>query len=126
MATPGLEIYSVDRHVPVEELGGLLKLGAEVPTAELSAVGWGDRETVIDELATFFPFPRYFNREWEAVPNAVAEQSEQGKLVLVRGLGPEALPHLGLLIDYAAAALARPGLVQGTHPPPPHIPPSSR
>lgn len=113
MATPGLEIYAVERHVPVVELAGLLKLGPDVPTTELSAVEWGDRETVIDELATFFPFPRYFNREWDAVPGAVAEQVEKGRLILVRGLSSEGLQHLGLLIDYAAAALGRPGKVQG-------------
>jgi hypothetical protein len=123
MATPGLEIYAVTHHVPLEQLGALLKLG-DTPAAELSAVDWQDRETVVDELATFFPFPRYFTREWEAVMDAVAEQVEKGKLVLVRGLTPAALPHLGLLIDYAAAALSREqqGKVQGT--PSPHPPPT--
>lgn len=120
MATPGLEIYSVARHVPLEQLAALLKLG-DTPAAELSAVDWQDRETVVDELATFFPFPRYFTREWEAVKDAVAEQVEKGKLVLVRGLAPCALPNLGLLIDYAAAALSRQGKVQGTPAPPPKL-----
>jgi len=112
MATPGLEIYSVARHVPLEQLAALLKLG-DTPAAELSAVDWQDRETVVDELATFFPFPRYFTREWEAVKDAVAEQVEKGKLVLVRGLAPCAFPNLGLLIDFAAAALSGQGKVQG-------------
>lgn len=112
-----MEVYVLPEgsHVPLGELAALLKLGADVPAAELSAVEWADRETVIDELATFFPFPRYFVREWEAVPAALAEQVDKGKLVLLRGLSsPTALAHLALLLDYAAAALlARPAKIQG-------------
>jgi hypothetical protein len=104
MATPGLEIYSISHHVPLEQLSALLKLG-NIPTAELSVVEWNDQETVMDELATFFPFGRYFIREWEGVKDALAEQVEKGKLVLVRGISAEAVPNLGTIIDYVANAL---------------------
>jgi len=127
MATPGLEIYSISHHVPLEQLSALLKLG-NIPTAELSVVEWNDQETVMDELATFFPFGRYFIREWEGVKDALAEQVEKGKLVLVRGISAEAVPNLGTIIDYVANALhSSKGAVaraQGSSPPLPKSSPA--
>lgn len=114
-------MYSVgSKYVPtVDQLATLLKLAPEVPTAELSAVEWGDREVVVDELANFFPLTRYFDREWDSVKAALADQVERGKLVLVRGISQEAHQNLGLLLDYSAAALGTDSKVKGMMNPPP-------
>jgi len=103
------------RAVPAleKQLAALLKLAPEVPTAELSAHEWADREVVVDELATFFPLTRYFDREWASVKTSLADQLERGKLVLVRGISAEARPHLGLLLDYSASALGPDSKVKG-------------
>jgi len=57
-----------------------------VPQSELSAVGWDDKDVAVDELATFFPFPRTFNREWESVGATLEEGGlfKQGRLLAVR------------------------------------------
>jgi len=80
-----LEFVSTERRVRIETLAQLLKL-EEVPQSELSAVGWDDKDVAVDELATFFPFPRTFNREWEAIASTVGEGGlfKQGRLVVVR------------------------------------------
>jgi len=84
-ATP-LEFFSTDRYVPIEALADLLKFDPEIPQSEVSAVGWEDKEIVVDELATFFPFPRNFNREWESVKPTLADASSfaKGRLLVIR------------------------------------------
>jgi len=88
-ATNALEVFSLDNYVPLGELGSVLKFGEE-PLTELSAVGWEDLETVIDELATFFPFPRYSNREWSSVKESLAELLGGGRLIVVRAIDVKA------------------------------------
>jgi len=80
-----VEVYSTDRRVPIEKLAELLKVPAEVPQSELSAVGWDDKDIAVDELATFFPFPRNFNREWESINEAFGEGLfSKGRLIVIR------------------------------------------
>jgi len=82
---PPLEFFATDRYVPIEALANLLKFSDEIPQSEVSAVGWEDKEIVVDELATFFPFPRNFNREWEAIKETLADGSfSKGRLVVIR------------------------------------------
>jgi len=83
--TSSLEFVSTEHRVQIETLAQLLKL-EEVPHSELSAVGWDDKDVAVDELATFFPFPRTFNREWESVGATVEEGGlfKQGRLLVVR------------------------------------------
>ncbi len=108
-----VDIYSIPHHAPVEQLATLLK-ATDIPATELSAVGWDDRETFVDELSTFFPFPRYFNREWESVKDCVVELVSKGRLILLRGLSEAAHQNLGILVDYAASAPE--GRTPGTFP----------
>jgi len=83
--TSSLEFVSTERRVRIETLAQLLKLEEE-PQSELSAVGWDDKDVAVDELATFFPFPRTFNREWESISATLEEGGlfKQGRLVVVR------------------------------------------
>jgi len=85
-AAAALEFFSVDRHGSIEQLANLLKFSDETTQSELSAVGWDDKEIVVDELATFLPFPRNFNREWESVKETLTEGSvfRKGCLIVIR------------------------------------------
>jgi len=82
--TTPLEFFSTDRRVHLETLAKQLNL-EEVPHSELSAVGWDDKDVAVDELATFFPFPRTFNREWESVTATLSEGLfNKGRLIVIR------------------------------------------
>jgi len=113
MATQGLEIYSINHFVPEDDLLNLLKLPQDYPTSELSAFNWEDKEVFIDELATFFPFPKYFNREWDAVKECVVELCTRGRVVMVRGITPASIPTLEILVDYAASLFGAEKKAQG-------------
>jgi len=101
--TEELEIFSLDNYIPIEELAQHMKFGDESSMTELSAFGWDDKETVMDELATFFPFPRYFSREWEAVKDCLAELLSRGRLVVIRAIEGEAPQNLISLLDDVAS-----------------------
>jgi len=93
-----VDVLSSTKYIPVSELVSLLKFGDE-PTTELSAFGWDDEETVMDELATFFPFPRYFNRDWAAVKTCVAELCQSGRLIIIRGITPQGSANVNHFVD---------------------------
>jgi len=108
--TNTIEIFSIDSYLPYEELGSVLKF-TDTPLTELSAVGWEDSETVMDELATFFPFPRYYNRGWEGIKEVLAELCRQGRLIVIRAVNTqttEAFANVALLIDEVASLYANP------------------
>jgi len=86
MASTAPEFFSSDTFVPFAELGTVLKFQDHDPVTELSAVGWEDDETVMDELATFFPFPRYYNKGWEGVKECLAELCAKGRLIVIRAV----------------------------------------
>jgi len=84
-ASTKLEVFSTDRRVPIETLATLVKAAEEIPQSELSAVGWDDKDIAVDELATFFPFPRNFNREWESIHSTLADGLfNKGRLIVFR------------------------------------------
>jgi len=84
-ASTKLEVFATDHRVPIGTLAQLAKVSEEVPHSELSAVGWDDQDVAVDELATFFPFPRSFNREWESVHDTLAEGLlSKGRFLVVR------------------------------------------
>eukprot|EP01089_Gocevia_fonbrunei_P006342 TRINITY_DN16980_c0_g1_i1.p1 TRINITY_DN16980_c0_g1~~TRINITY_DN16980_c0_g1_i1.p1 ORF type:complete len:276 (-),score=63.45 TRINITY_DN16980_c0_g1_i1:93-827(-) len=109
MAQP-IEVLSSTKYIPVAELVSLLKFGDE-PTSELSAFGWEDEETVFDELATFFPFPRIFNRDWPAVKTCVAELCQNSRLIIIRGITPKGLANVSHFVDSVVSGEAPSGRV---------------
>jgi hypothetical protein len=117
MASPSLELFAIDHYVSLEELGRVLKFGEDQPLTELSVNGWEDKETVMDELATFFPFPRYFSREWEAVKDYVADLVSRGRLITLRGVpaqaGGAAFDNVVAFIDDLASLYGTPQAPQG-------------
>jgi len=104
-----LEVFSVDSYIPYEELGIVLKF-ENTPLTELSAVGWEDSETVLDELATFFPFPRYYNRGWEGIKEVLAELLRNGRLIVIRSVNTQtnAFANVTLLLDEVASLYSNP------------------
>jgi hypothetical protein len=98
MAAPKFEVFSISKYIPVADIASLLKFGDE-PTTELSAFQWDDEETVMDELATFFPFPRYFNRDWNDVKKCVSELCAGGRLIIVRSISTQAAHALAHFVD---------------------------
>lgn len=86
MSTTGLELFSTSTYLPFEEFGTLLNFTPVNNITELSAVGWDDEETFMDELATFFPFPRYYNRGWEGAKECLAELCAKGRLIVIRAV----------------------------------------
>jgi len=105
--TDVLEVFSVDRHAPIEQLADLLKFSDDIPQTEVSAVGWDDKDIVVDELATFFPFHRNFDREWESVKGALTEGSlfHKGRLIVIRSANQSgaAGDNLKTVLEYIAS-----------------------
>lgn len=90
MSAQGPDFFSIDTYVPIEELGTVLKVSDDSQLTELSAAYWEDKETVKDELATFFPFNRYFNREWDGIKDGLAQVCLNGRLIVFRGVNQSA------------------------------------
>lgn len=95
-------ILSTPSLFPAEEIASLLN--SSEPITEISVQGWDDLEVVMDELASFFPFARNFNRTWESVKTCLADVCTKGRLILVTGIADESLENLGLFVDAAASS----------------------
>jgi len=91
-ASPGKQFcISTTKYIPQKNLAALLNFGDE-PVTELSADGWEDDETLMDELSTFFPFPRNFNREWPEVQKYSVELCKaSGRLIIIRAINEKGL-----------------------------------
>jgi len=113
MATSAPEFFSSDAFVPFAELGQVLKL--EDPVTELSAIGWEDDETVMDEIATFFPFPRYYNKGWEGVKECLAELCSKGRLIVIRAVDEQSAGWRNVLklVDEIVSLYGTPQAPQG-------------
>jgi len=113
--TTPLEFFSTDRRVHLETLAKQLNL-EEVPQSELSVVGWDDKDVAVDELATFFPFPRTFNREWESVTATLSEGLlNKGRLIVIRVAHQTgaAAENLNVVLEHIANLYAGPQPPQG-------------
>jgi len=93
-----LEVFTISKYLPTQELVSLLHFGDE-PTTELSAYQWEDEETLMDELATFFPFSRYFNRDWADVKKHIAELCASGRMITIRGIAQAGVHNMAHFID---------------------------
>lgn len=115
MSSPGLELFSTSSYLPFEEFGTLLDFTPTNNITELSAVGWDDEETVMDELATFFPFPRYYNRGWEGVKECLAELCSKGRLIVVRAVDTsnDAWKNVEKLINEVSELYSGPRVPEG-------------
>jgi len=100
-----LEVFTIGKYIPSQELTTLLHFGDE-PTTELSAFQWEDEETLMDELATFFPFSRYFNRDWADVKKHIAELCASGRMIVIRGISKEGTNNLVHFIDTVGSLFA--------------------
>lgn len=102
-----LELYSISKYIPADTVASLLEVDKEEEVSELSAYNWEDNDTLLDELVTFFPFPKFFNKkeEWTAVAETFTKLCQNGRLLIIRRITKEALPNIAKLINTLATAL---------------------
>jgi len=81
------ELFKTSGHQALEDIQQTLGTDSAVSTSEISCLNWSEEDNVIfDELATFFPFPRQFNREWQGVKDSLRDSCQRGRLIVVRSI----------------------------------------
>ncbi|KAL6058404.1 hypothetical protein QOT17_014893 [Balamuthia mandrillaris] len=106
-----LHLYVASRFAAVATIHQSLELPDGVEDVELSTVGWKDQETVMDELVTFFPLPKQFDRQWESLAQHLATELDkrEGHLIVLRCLDHESssLEPISRLADVLSSLYSR-------------------